>query len=104
MRWWGGCNLSVIIEIPYNKSIWRVWVNVNGETHDRVEDNVTPEFKNRLNKCQLVNQKIKKKENKWWHDVDVALLERSNNKCYTSVFRDIYIYIYICIYIYKYRL
>ena len=54
----------MIIEIPYNKSIRRVWVNVNGETHDRVEDNVTPEFKNRLNKCQLVNQKIKKKERK----------------------------------------
>ena len=27
-------------------------------------------------------------------DVDVAQLERSNNKCYASAFRYIYIYIY----------
>ena len=59
---WGGCNLSMTIRIPFNSSIWRVWVN--GETHNRVGDRVTSEFKKRLNKCQSINQKIKKKERK----------------------------------------
>ena len=31
-------------------------------------------------------------------DADVAQQEHNNNKCYVSVFRDIYIYIYIYIY------
>ena len=31
---------------------------------DRIRDRVTPEFKERLDKCQPVNQKIKKKERK----------------------------------------
>ena len=52
---WGGCNLSVTIKIPYNSSIWRVWVN--GETHDRIGDRVKLEFKQMLNKCQLVSLK-----------------------------------------------
>ena len=50
------------IRISYNNSVWRVWVN--GETHNRVGDRVISEFKKRLNKCQSINQKIKKKERK----------------------------------------
>ena len=58
----------VTIRIPYNSGISRVWIN--GETHDRFRDKVTPEFKKRLNKWQLVKIKIKKKERKLmitWH-------------------------------------
>ena len=57
-----GDKVSVTIRILYNSGISRVWVN--GETHDRYGDTITPEFKNRLNKWQLVKQKIKKKERK----------------------------------------
>ena len=35
-------------------------------------------------------------------DVDVTQLEHSNNKCYVSIFRYIYIHIYIHTYIYLY--
>ena len=48
--------------IPYNRGIWRVWVN--DETHNRVGDKVTSEFKEMLNKCQLINQNIKMKDKK----------------------------------------
>ena len=48
-------------------------VQVNGETHGIIGDKVTPEFKQRLNKCQQVNQKIKK-ERKKMND-DMALMQ-----------------------------
>ena len=54
----GGCNVLLTVRIPYNSSIWRVWVN--GETHNRIGDKVIPEFKEMLNKYQSVNLKIKK--------------------------------------------
>ena len=60
--------VSMTIRISYDSGISRVWVN--GETHDRFGDKVTPEFKKRLNKWQLVKIKIKKKERKLmitWH-------------------------------------
>ena len=50
------------VQIPYNSSIWRVWVN--GETHARVGDRVTPKSKEMLSKYQPVNQKVKMKERK----------------------------------------
>ena len=40
----GGGNLLVTIRIPYNNGIWRVWVNE--ETHDKIGNKVTLEFKN----------------------------------------------------------
>ena len=52
----------MIVQIPYNSSIWRVWVN--GETHGRVGDRVTPKSKEMLNKYQSVNQNVKIKERK----------------------------------------
>ena len=74
MRRWGGCNLPVIIRISYNNGIWRVWTN--GETHSKVRNRVTPEFKEMLNKYQLVNKKKlkikKKKKDKQWCGVDIA--------------------------------
>ena len=54
VRRWGDCNLLVTIRILYNNSIWRVWAN--GETYSKVGNRVTPEFKEMLNKCQLVNK------------------------------------------------
>ena len=62
---WGGWNLLVTIKLPYNSSIWEVWVN--GEKHDRVRDRVEPKFKEMLNKYQLINQK-NKKQKKWWYE------------------------------------
>jgi len=50
----------VTLRIPYNSGISKVWVN--GETHDRFGDKVTPKFKKRLNKWQSVKQKIKRKK------------------------------------------
>ena len=47
----------MIIRIPYNKSIRRVWVK--GKTHDRVEDRVIPKFKKILNKFQSIKKKKK---------------------------------------------
>ena len=59
------------LRIPYNSGISKVWVN--GETHNRFGDKVTPKFKKRLNKWQSVKQKIKKKERKKINDgTDVA--------------------------------
>ena len=39
-----GGNLLVTIRIPYNSGIRRVWVNE--ETHDKIGNKVTLEFKN----------------------------------------------------------
>ena len=50
------------LRILYNSDISRVWVN--GETHDRFRDKVTPKFKKRLNKWQLVIKKNKKERKK----------------------------------------
>ena len=44
--------------IPYNGGIWRVWVN--GVTHGKVGDRVTPESKEMINKYQPLNIKNNK--------------------------------------------
>ena len=48
----------MIVRIPYNGDIWRVWVN--GETHGRIGDRVTPESMEMINKCQPINLKNNK--------------------------------------------
>ena len=50
------------VKIPYNSGIWRVWIN--GETHGRVGDRVTPESKKMFNKYQPINQNVKMKKRK----------------------------------------
>ena len=62
-------------ESLYNSGISIVWVN--RETRDRYGDKLTPEIKKRLNKWQLVKQKIKKKERKIKDDMALMWLNWS---------------------------
>ena len=85
-----GDKILVTIRIPYNSGISRV--QVNGETYNSFGDEVTLEFKKRLNKWQSVKQKIKKKERKIKDDMALMWLNWSIVLHFNF---QIYIYIYI---------